>query len=337
MDASTKRRIVRDYIANLGGDAFQCLCDRLCSTLHPNDYTPVRAGGPKGDLKNDGFCPKARLFFAAHASRGEKITDIKKKIQIDLEGCLANHNTVKEWIYITNDTLVGEVHAFIDETLRPKHSGVTITTWDHNQITDKIAEMSDGEIEYILAMPLNDSKLVQSNTNAPGGIQIAAQGKVVNQYINATQAEERDYGILQEVIDFMLSQTGKPQQRPSRPKDLTKLRDKIDKNFTGDQSVTVDEVVLRTWGKRELVRHFVETQNQFDETRIESLILMLQSDFRRAKGNVANHHVAVEDYSIIEAIAKEYTPTAKRANPEYVANAVAVVLYFFELCNFGNK
>ncbi|MFF4355148.1 hypothetical protein [Streptomyces sp. NPDC001530] len=69
--------------------------DRLGLELYPGEYQPVRAAGPKGDTKNDGYCPKARVFFAAHATRGERIDKTKAKIHGDLEGCLQEHRDVR--------------------------------------------------------------------------------------------------------------------------------------------------------------------------------------------------------------------------------------------------
>ena len=141
MNPATLRRIVEDRIINLDGNTFQDLCDRLCMKLYPDDYTPVRAGGPKGDTKNDGYCPKARIFFAAHATRGEKIFKTKRKIKSDLEGCLKKHNNIASWIFLTNDTLVGEVEKFVDE-LREEHSNINIETWGHKRIAEKICEFT---------------------------------------------------------------------------------------------------------------------------------------------------------------------------------------------------
>jgi hypothetical protein len=70
MNKATLQTIIEDRIFNLVGNSFQDLCDRLCLKLYPDDYTPVRAGGPKGDTKNDGYCPKAKIYFAAHATMG---------------------------------------------------------------------------------------------------------------------------------------------------------------------------------------------------------------------------------------------------------------------------
>src|SRR3954467_14205123 len=121
MDANSLRKIVSNHIAQVEGNNFQTMCDRLASELYPGDYQPVRPGGSHGDTKNDGYCPKARIFFAAHATRGEAAQRTKDKIKGDLEGCLAQHRDVETWRYLTNDTLLGEVDQFIDNELRPAH------------------------------------------------------------------------------------------------------------------------------------------------------------------------------------------------------------------------
>ena len=153
MNPVTLRRIVEDRIINLDGNSFQGLCDRLCMKLYPDDYTPVRAGGPKGDLKNDGYCPKARIFFAAHATRGETIYKTKRKIKSDLEGCLKKHTNIASWIFLTNDTLVGEVEKFVDE-LREKHSNINIKTWGHKRIGEKICEFPEKIIGEIIDLAI---------------------------------------------------------------------------------------------------------------------------------------------------------------------------------------
>ncbi|MFF3327710.1 hypothetical protein [Streptomyces sp. NPDC002889] len=129
MDLNSLRKLVEGQLLRMEGNAFQDCMDRLGLELHPGDYQPVRAAGPKGDTKNDGYCPKARVFFAAHATRGERIDKTKAKIRGDLEGCLQEHRDVNVWRFLTNGTLPGEVDQFIDNELRPRYRGVTIEVW----------------------------------------------------------------------------------------------------------------------------------------------------------------------------------------------------------------
>ena len=161
MDNATLRKIVEAQLFNLRGDSFQDLCDRLCMKLYPDDYTPVRAGGPKGDTKNDGYCPKAKIYFAAHATRGERALATKKKIKSDLEGCLEKHRDVKKWVYLTNDTLLGDVETFVEE-LRTDHPEVIIETWGHKKITEKILEFDEKNIGSILDLDLGVTVQLQA-------------------------------------------------------------------------------------------------------------------------------------------------------------------------------
>ena len=154
MDKAVLRKIIENQLACLKGDAFQETCDRLGFKLYPDDYTPVRAGGPKGDTKNEGYCPKAKIYFAAHATRGETIAATKRKIETDLKGCVKNHNDVKTWIYLTNDTLVGEIQKFVNEQLRTRHPNLVIETWDHKKITEKILTLKKSDIANVTELDI---------------------------------------------------------------------------------------------------------------------------------------------------------------------------------------
>jgi tetratricopeptide (TPR) repeat protein len=164
MDNATLRKIIEDRIFNLDGNSFQDLCDQLCLKLYHDDYTPVRAGGRKGDTKMDGYCPKAKIYFAAHATRGEKSSATRRKIKSDLEGCLKKHKDVKKWIYLTNDTLLGDVEQFVEE-LRRQHTDLVIETWGHKKITEKILEFEESEINVIIGLDLGPMIQLESEIN----------------------------------------------------------------------------------------------------------------------------------------------------------------------------
>ncbi|MFE6273506.1 hypothetical protein ACFVQ9_32510 [Streptomyces goshikiensis] len=150
MDQNSLRKLVEGQLLRLEGNAFQDCMDRLGLELYPCDYQPVRAAGPKGDTKNDGYCPKARVFFAAHATRGERIDKTKAKIRGDLEGCLQEHRDVKVWRFLTNDTLPGEVDQFIDNELRARYGGVTIEVWGIKTLADEISKLKRVQVDRII-------------------------------------------------------------------------------------------------------------------------------------------------------------------------------------------
>ncbi len=150
VDLNSLRKLVEGQLLRMEGNTFQDCMDRLGLELYPGDYQPVRAAGPKGDTKNDGYCPKARVFFAAHATRGERIDKTKTKIRGDLEGCLQEHRDVKVWRFLTNDTLPGEVDQFIDNELRPLYRGVTVEVWGLKRLADEISKLKRAQVDRII-------------------------------------------------------------------------------------------------------------------------------------------------------------------------------------------
>ncbi|MEW2424563.1 hypothetical protein AB0911_28840 [Streptomyces nigra] len=150
VDQNSLRKLVEGQLLRMEGSTFQDCMDRLGLVLYAGDYQPVRAAGPKGDTKNDGYCPKARVFFAAHATRGERIDKTKAKIRGDLEGCLQEHRDVKVWRFLTNDTLPGKVDQFIDNELRPLHPGVTIEVWGLKTLADEISKLKRAQVDRII-------------------------------------------------------------------------------------------------------------------------------------------------------------------------------------------
>ncbi len=142
-------KIIDDYIKSIEYYYFQDFCDRLLLTLYPKEYVPVRAGGRNGDMKNDGYCYASRIFFQAHATRGESAKQTKNKIESDLNGCIDKWNDVKKFVYITNDTLIGEVENHVDD-LRRKFQNITIETWGFKRLTVEIKKLKIDEIEFVI-------------------------------------------------------------------------------------------------------------------------------------------------------------------------------------------
>lgn len=142
-------KIIDDYIKSIDYYYFQDFCDRLLSTIYPIEYVPVRAGGRNGDMKNDGYCYASRIFFQAHATRGESAKQTKSKIEADLKGCLDKWKDVAKFVYITNDTLIGEVENYVDG-LRSKFPNVIIETWGYKRLTSEIKKLKLKDIEFVI-------------------------------------------------------------------------------------------------------------------------------------------------------------------------------------------
>ncbi len=92
--------------------------------------------------------------MAAHATRGEAAASTKTKIRSDLEGCVSKHRDVREWRYLTNDTLLGDVHSYVDNEVRLLFPKVKIDLWGPDRIADTIMGLSANEISKIMDLPV---------------------------------------------------------------------------------------------------------------------------------------------------------------------------------------
>jgi hypothetical protein len=173
-------RIIEDYIKAIEPTHFQDFCDRLLLKLYPNDYTPIRAAN--GDMKNDGFCYFSRIFFQAHATRGESPSVTKRKINDDFAGCINQWTDVLEFIYITNDTLTAPVEKTVED-LRQKHPPIKIATWTPKILIEKIKVLPEKEIEYIIERNISGTNMIFNNQD---GSKVINQGdiNIDNQTIN---------------------------------------------------------------------------------------------------------------------------------------------------------
>lgn len=288
-------------ISTTNGDAFQDFCDRLCLRIYPNDYNPIRAGGKTGDLKNDGYCPKARTFFQASGTRNlSEMNVIKKKIREDLKGCIAEHSDVKKWVFLTNQTLPAEIDKCVDE-LRKIYKNVTIEVWGHLVIADKVASLSPEIISEIIDRNIHNV---------------------------ASLADEQEVTIIDEIFEDILKKIKKQKGNYSYTNSIN-LEDKIKLNFK-DES---DQEQLREYFKYallklSLINERMSSENTENQNDIHSFLLSRY------------HHLKKECASNIDLLNKlfdEVTPLAKRLDPNYHSLGKAFILFFFEDCTIFEK
>lgn len=173
----------------------------------------------------------------------------------------------------------------------------------------------------------NNSKGLQANGDV-------IDKSVTNNYYRDSDQEKKDFGIIEEIFKFLFTEnlTESNTIELSNGKGLKK----IPLNFSGDSQQTVNEIALKTTKKRDLVKKFVNNQREIDESKIDALVLRLQKDFRELKNSESNYE-KIGSVNIIEQMATNCVEESKKENPDYNMNALAIVLYFFEMCDFGKS
>jgi hypothetical protein len=332
MDKANWSQIAEDRIKALEGSNFQAFCDRLLLKLFPNDYTAVRAGGNKGDLSNDGYCPKSRTFYAAHATRGEKGAKIKEKLKNDLVGCLEKQHDVKRWIFLTNDTLIGSIAKYVDD-LRREFEGVEIETWNIATIVEKLLGLNEADVEHILQIRLSEAVGIRLDQAPRDG------GSIQNFIFPNREKEQTDWGVIKEIVDFIIDHKIDRTtliRHHLADDQLTPLQQKIDLNFPPEQRERVKSMINNSWHYKSLAQKFLEAKAEVDSDAVMALTEKIQSDYCIIRA-AEDAHTEISSIKVLESLANEYIDPTKKLNPTYAMAAKAIILSFFELCDIGKK
>lgn len=244
---------------------------------------------------------------------------------------------------------------------RRSFENLVILCYRHHVETDDVEKFPVEEMKKIKAnheklfaqQPFNSTddtveQLISNSfsfENTSDGVQVNSMGNSGNQFFNNAggnqfivyeEKEEKDFGIIDEIFTYILSQ--KPPVVEGAQAEIDKaflvLKEKVELNFDSDVRDAVTETLFNVWGQKELVGKFVGIMGDENPLRIKALIDKIQTDFRKARGSKTNQ-ARVDELAIIEEIALMNLPESKKTNPEYLINAKAVVLYCFEMCHFG--
>lgn len=147
-----------------------------------------------------------------------------------------------------------------------------------------------------------------------------------------------DFGVLSEILDYIFKQvTEIDAKKKNNSGSFTDIIKKIELNFNDeDERITIRESFRRTCVQKNLVEDFIARENEVNPMKVDALIDTVQSDYRKLKKSKSSR-TPVESNEVIQDLAISYLPENKKRNPEYIANAKAIILYLFELCYFGKK
>lgn len=150
-------------------------------------------------------------------------------------------------------------------------------------------------------------------------------------------AHNRFPSVFEEIVSFVYHQNLTPINPKKANEAFLKLKIKIPVNFASeDDREKVFESFNKYWQYKERVRHYLELNINTDPFRILSLLFKIQNEFKQlnAKHDI-NHPVNFP--SIFLSIANSLVPTGKTNIPEYESVALAIVYYFFEMCDYGQR
>lgn len=178
-----------------------------------------------------------------------------------------------------------------------------------------------------------DDSINQQANN--GGINQKAGGDITN---NIYGKPEQDLGIIAEIFQYIFDnkiQNINISQLKETEKVL-QLKEKIEVNFENGSKSEINKMLTKNWSRIEIVEKYIQENNEISPERISALILKIQSMYKEKKScDTSEEHV--QNVSVIEDISKEFVPENKKVHADYYAGSLAIVLYFFQMCEIGKR
>jgi len=177
-----------------------------------------------------------------------------------------------------------------------------------------------------------DESINQQANN--GGVNQNANGDIHNNFTKP----EQDLGIIADIFKYIFnSKIGDIDiSKLKETEKVLQLKDKIEINFSGEAKNEINNILTRNWNRIEIVEHYVQENNDISPEKISALILKIQSVYKEKKSCEASDQ-QIENVNALEEIAKDFLPEDKISNPDYYANSLAIVLYFFQMCEIGKR
>lgn len=116
------------------------------------------------------------------------------------------------------------------------------------------------------------------------------------------------------------------------------LKPKISKNFNSKNYRDVRDTYDALWTDKECVEYFIKQNYQRYRRQLYIILDKIKIYFKSMPLNKSKSvEFPVTDPVVFDDLAKQIIPIEKHCDPRYYGAAKAIVLFFFEYCDFGKK
>jgi hypothetical protein len=119
---------------------------------------------------------------------------------------------------------------------------------------------------------------------------------------------------------------------------LIHLRKKIEINFTSSVHSETLNLYDIYWQDKSIVEKFIRTNFELYESQLYTVLYTIRTGFQNSKSNQPNSiHSAVQEPLLFKELSNLLIEQKYLNDPRYQKVALALVLFFFEYCDFGKK
>lgn len=121
-------------------------------------------------------------------------------------------------------------------------------------------------------------------------------------------------------------------------KKIITLKSKIGVNFKNHNYTEVIDTYNALWTDKELVEHFIRSNYRTYKKQLYAILDRIKSKYKVQKPNrYQSVDFPVNGPIVFDNLADELIPEGKNTDPRYISMTKAIILFFFEYCDFGKK
>lgn len=166
--------------------------------------------------------------------------------------------------------------------------------------------------------------------------QLLINSDLQEMYSKAFLKPERTINIIEEIFDYVFSSQDEI-KFPTNIKDgLEKLLPKISINFSGQDHDTILESLTANWPTKNLIDQYIREKISLKPLQIFAMLTKVHNEYKMLNPD-RDIHYPINYFKNILAITDSIIPAQKSKLSEYHACCLSIVLYFFEMCDIGDR
>jgi hypothetical protein len=292
-------KIIEEYISNLSDKDFYSFCDRLILSLFPQAIQSC-------SFLENGYNIIDNKIFIVVPNEFEESVSVDSLLPDDLKQIAP-----ESIIFLSRDSF--NITPNKKKLIRGIAGKIRIETWALETLKLKLSPFDEEKQYFIIDNDSIFSKFLSSERDLP---------------------EEMD--IIHNIFNFIRTNakpiTSVPENKSKKYNGIVK---KIKLNFTNYQSRVFDMYQL-TYYHKSIVEKYIRDTSVHDKTEV----IILREYFRSKYCEVSNYPKStypVNEYKFLELLADACLEEKLKQNKKYSLWAKAVVMYFFEYCDFGAR
>lgn len=245
-------------------------------------------------------------------------------------------------LYNSLSSLKIRINNDIKTLQKVKHPSVSLIYLVDNSLfpsNDKIVHLNsvlskNGYRVIIYSDLMMEDILIRSFRQTP----LSKEVDLKSLYASLYASPKVQQSVIEEIFSFVNSDLINEVEVKPFEKNYLHLKLKVEKNFSGRFYKEVRGIFNSNWSNKTFVEFFIKQNFHRYESQFYTILGLVRNKFKTVNENSKGiTDFPVNDPAYFEMLAQCILPAEKQNEPRYLLAANAIILFFFEYCDFGRK